>query len=187
MSGSQLTSRAYRVQAYVLAPLSIALAIAAVAAWIWLDSLLAIALGGVAIALAVSALRSSQASRLMAGIDEFIDHRESVLAQLGGRMESERGKRSVLLVLTQQHFYVFELHLIPQAPVTRLAYANLLVVKMNAPKAPSILLIELPDQMIAIYGLQLAELTTFERVLEERRPGLITGSLADELRENQSD
>lgn len=170
----------------MLATLAVAFAIAAVASWMWFEQLLAIVLAGFAVAFALLAARSNQASRLVARIDEFIDHRENVLARLSGRMESEGRKASVLIVLTEKHFYLFELHLTPRPAELRLAYANLRSIRMDAPRRPLTLLIELPDRTLAINGLQLQEVTDFERVIAEQRPGLTSGSLAEELRESQA-
>jgi hypothetical protein len=177
----------YRTQAIVLAAVAEVLLVAAVASWLWVDSMLAVVLLAFALVLGLSAANSSKAARLSRQLERYIDHRESVQSQLGAMLAGgTRGRRKpVLVVLTELHLYVFELHIAPRPAEIRTAYANLLSIKLGAPKRPSTLLIELQDRTLELHGMQVAELRDFEDVLAVARPGL--GTLAEELREAQAD
>lgn len=179
----------YKRQAIVLAVAAEVLLAAAVAAWIWFDHVFALVLFGFSFVLIVSAANSSKAERLTRQLDKFIGHRETVQAQLPAKLAGvgRRKNKPVLIVLTELHFYLFELHIGPRPAEIRLAYADLLSVKMGGPKRPSNLLIELPDQTLELHGLRADQLSWFEDVLAIARPGLVVGSLADDLREAQSD
>lgn len=192
MSGSAEhveAAQGYKLQAIIAAVVAEVLLVAAVAAWIWVDRALAIFLIVFSLVLILSAANSSKASRLSRQLGTFIGHRETVQAQLPATLAGgKRGRnKAVLVVLTELHFYLFELHIGPRPAEIRLAYANLLSVTMGGPKRPLNLLIELPDRTLDLYGLQVDHLSWFEDVLAIARPGLVSGSLADELRAAQSD
>lgn len=188
MSGNSLRPPSYRLQALLSAPLAVICLTLAWFSWTRIDWLVSIIFASLALVLGLSAIRSAEASKLARRLDDFIDHRESVLARLGGMLDrgDERRPCSALIVLSEQHLYIFELHVTPEPPILRLAYANLLSVHMDAPKRPSTLVIELPSRTISLHGLQLSELIEFERILKEKRPNLITEPLAEELRNSQS-
>jgi hypothetical protein len=182
------SSPGYERRAIFLAVASELLFVAAVAAWLWVDHVLAAALVGFAFVCLILAANSSKASRQSRMLTRYIGDRETVQAELPAMLAGKRGRNNaVRVVLTELNLYLFELHIAPRPAKIRLPYADVLSVRMDAPERPSHLLIELPDQTLDLSELQVAQLGWFEDVLAIARPGLVSGSLADELRAARAD
>jgi hypothetical protein len=146
---------------------------------VWVDWLWAASLGALACGIMLIAYRGFKAERLLNQIDAFLESGETVLAQLHARRDGRIATTADLVILTESRFYVFHLHRRPQPPEVRLAYADLRGVRMVGGSKRPALRIELPDQDLDFVGMSRPEVTRFEEVLTEKRPGLITGTLAD--------
>jgi hypothetical protein len=161
----------------------------AAASWIWFDTILAVVLFFLAVALTMSAVRCLQVAGLRKDIESRLDRGQSVLAELGGRRHRRFSwfVAPLFLVLTEDYFYAFDVGLRPEPPTVRRAYSDVMAVHLGTKMKAATLQIELPDQTLEIVGIMQDELGRVETVLKAKRPSAVQPDLADAFRELNAD
>lgn len=164
--------------------LSDVLLVGAVVAWIWVDVVLGIFLGILAVLLTLSALRCAQVAFIRPQIEDSVDHRETILATLGARRHVRFSlfRHPLFVVLTDRHLYAWRVAFKVQEPDVRVAYNDVLGFGLGEGTKSFTLLIELPSQTLELVGTNWEDVSWAERVLNEKRPGAVRGTPAETLK-----
>ncbi|MGH2960287.1 MAG: hypothetical protein ACRDKE_11830 [Solirubrobacterales bacterium] len=195
MSGSQpdLTEapafRNYRNLGFATFVAAAALIAISVVSWIWFDKGLSIVAFILGFFLAISAARALQVYALRKQLEDQLDHRQTVLAQLGGRRYTRFSwfHPPLFLVLTEDYLYAFQVGIRPAPPVVRRAYGDIMSVRLGTGMKAAALCVELPDQTLEVVGIMQDELSRCEMVLNAKRPAVVQPGLSAAFRELNAD
>lgn len=164
--------------------LSDVLLVGAVVAWFLVDVTLAVFLGVLALLLTISALRCAQVAFIRPQIEDSVDHRETILATLGARRHVRFSlfRHPLFVVLTDRHLYAWRVAFKVQEPDIRLAYNDIRSFGLGDGTRSLTLLIELPSQTLELVGANWEDVLWAERVLNEKRPGVVRGAPSETLK-----